>query len=70
MNTKFRRYRDELQVPEYFLFDSRREWVEEGLRGYVLDRSVVLYPFARREATGRRVSPGWWVTARVQEARR
>lgn len=27
-------YRDDLQVPEYFLFDLSRDWIEAGLRGY------------------------------------
>ena len=49
MNTKLRRYRDELQVPEYFLFDPRREWVEEGLRGYVLEPSGVYRQLATND---------------------
>lgn len=29
-------YRDDLQVPEYFLFDPRGDWLPERLRGYEL----------------------------------
>lgn len=33
-------YRDDLQVPEYFLFDLSRDWIEAGLRGFRLERGV------------------------------
>lgn len=29
-------YRDDLQVPEYFLYDLTRDWIPEALRGYRL----------------------------------
>lgn len=37
LGVKMSRYRDDLQVPEYFLFDPRQEWIEEGLRGFALE---------------------------------
>jgi len=37
LGAKMSRYRDDLRVPEYFLFDPRGEWIEEGLRGFVLE---------------------------------
>lgn len=36
MGDKMSIYRDDLQVPEYFLFDLTRDWILEGLRGYRL----------------------------------
>ena len=34
---KLSTYRDDLRVPEYFLFDLSRDWIQAGLRGYRLD---------------------------------
>ena len=41
LGEKMEIYRDELQVPEYFVFDPREEWLPGHLRGYVLrDRNL------------------------------
>lgn len=37
LGDKMAKYRDDLRVPEYFLFDLLRDWIPEGLRGYVLE---------------------------------
>jgi Uma2 family endonuclease len=47
-------YRDELQVPEYFLFDLTRDWIPGGLLGYRLAGGVYL-PIAP-DARGRLAS--------------
>ncbi len=36
LGTKMVRYRDDLHVDEYVLFDLSRDWIEAGLRGYRL----------------------------------
>ena len=36
LNRKFKLYRDTVKVPEYFLFDPRREYLEPRLQGYRL----------------------------------
>lgn len=36
LGDKMSRYRDDLQVPEYFLFDPFGDWLPEHLRGYEL----------------------------------
>jgi Uma2 family endonuclease len=36
LGDKMVKYRDELRVREYFLFDLTRDWLEEGLRGHIL----------------------------------
>lgn len=36
LGEKMTKYRDELGVPEYFLFDPHGEWIPERLRGFVL----------------------------------
>jgi Uma2 family endonuclease len=33
-------YRDDLEVPEYFLYDLTRDWIPEGVRGYRLEGGV------------------------------
>lgn len=41
LGEKMEIYRDELGVPEYFIFDPREEWLPGNLRGYdLLDRNV------------------------------
>ncbi len=52
---KLARYRDELRVPEYFLFDPRRDWVPEGLRGHTLGPDGVYHELAP-DARGRLAS--------------
>lgn len=44
-------YRDELKVPEYFLFDPSGEWIPERLRGYFL--AGELYTLVPRLPSGR-----------------
>ena len=34
LGEKMSRYRDDLEVPEYFLFDPRRDWIPDALRGF------------------------------------
>ena len=40
LGTKMARYRDDLGVPEYFLFDPRKDWVKGRLQGYRLDAGM------------------------------
>ncbi len=40
MGEKMAKYRDDLGVPEYFIFDLHAEWIPERLRGYGLARGV------------------------------
>lgn len=40
LGEKMSRYRDDLEVPEYFLFDPRGEWIPELLRGFRLEQGV------------------------------
>lgn len=40
LGEKMMRYRDDLQVAEYVLFDPREEWIGERLRGFRLSRGV------------------------------
>lgn len=40
LGDKMVRYRDDLGVPEYFLFDPRAEWVTERLRGVRLENGL------------------------------
>lgn len=40
LGAKMTRYRDDLRVPEYFLFDLEGDWIPEHLRGYRLDGEV------------------------------
>ncbi len=40
LGAKMSRYRDDLEVPEYFLFDPFGEWIKERLRGFVLECGV------------------------------
>jgi Uma2 family endonuclease len=49
LGAKMSRYRDDLQVPEYFLFDPRAEWIGERLRGYVLADPGTYRPIERNE---------------------
>ncbi len=37
LGEKMSTYRDDLQVPEYFLFDLSRDWIDGGLLGYRLE---------------------------------
>ena len=37
---KMAKYRDDLHVQEYFLFDPHGEWLAEGLQGYALEAGV------------------------------
>jgi Uma2 family endonuclease len=54
LGDKMAKYRDDLAVPEYFLFDPRGEWIAERLRGYVLEDGV--YQPLRPDARGRLAS--------------
>jgi Uma2 family endonuclease len=54
LGDKMAKYRDDLGVPEYFLFDPRAEWIPERLRGYVLEDGV--YQPLRPDARGRLAS--------------
>ncbi len=40
LGDKMVRYRDDLGVPDYFLFDPRAEWVAERLRGFRLENGL------------------------------
>jgi len=40
LGDKMAKYRDDLGVKEYFLFDPRRDWVGENLRGFALQAGV------------------------------
>jgi Uma2 family endonuclease len=40
LGEKMSTYRDDLQVPEYFLWDLTRDWIPEGLRGFRLEDGV------------------------------
>lgn len=40
LGSKMTRYRDDLRVPEYFLFDLQGDWIPEHLRGYSLAGEV------------------------------
>ncbi len=40
LGDKMARYRDDLRVPEYFLFDLWGEWIAEKLRGFRLEQGV------------------------------
>lgn len=42
LGRKMMKYRDDLRVPEYFLFDPLGEWIPERLRGYVLRDGIYL----------------------------
>jgi len=44
LGAKMSRYRDDLEVPEYFLFDPRGDWIPERLRGFVLGEPGVYRP--------------------------
>jgi len=49
LGEKMFRYRDELRVPEYFLFDPFREWIPEGLRGFELRPGPVYVALSPRD---------------------
>ncbi len=51
LGDKMARYRDDLGVAEYFLFDLRGEWIPERLRGFRLHDGV--YQSLERDAEGR-----------------
>ncbi len=51
LGSKMSRYRDDLRVPEYFLFDLQADWIPERLRGYRL-RDGIYLPIPR-QASGR-----------------
>lgn len=48
LGAKMMRYRDDVQVPEYFLFDPRAEWIPERLRAFRLRAGVYRPLRARR----------------------
>ena len=52
LGDKMARYRDDLRVPEYVLFDPRGDWIEGQLRGYRLDTDG-LYQAIPATAAGR-----------------
>lgn len=52
LGAKMSRYRDDLEVPEYFLFDPRAEWIQEGLRGFSLAEPGLYQPM-EPDARGR-----------------
>lgn len=54
LGDKMAKYRDDLGVREYFLFDPRAEWVANRLRGYVLENG--LYQLISAGQNGRLVS--------------
>jgi Uma2 family endonuclease len=54
LGDKMAKYRDDLEVPEYFLYDPREEWIAEGLRGY--RRQGGEYVRIEPNASGRLVS--------------
>jgi Uma2 family endonuclease len=47
LGEKMSRYRYDLEVPEYFLFDPRSEWIPEAVRGFALDEPGVYKPLER-----------------------
>jgi Uma2 family endonuclease len=51
LGDKMAKYRDDLAVPEYFLFDPRADWIPERLRGFVLVEGI--YQPVRPDARGR-----------------
>jgi len=55
LGPKMCRYRDDLEVPEYFLFDPCGEWIPERLRGFALTAPGV-YQSIEPDAAGRLVS--------------
>lgn len=54
LGEKMMRYRDDLEVLEYFLFDPREEWIGERLRGFRLVGGV--YQPIQPDARGRLLS--------------
>lgn len=54
LGDKMAKYRDDLGVREYFLFDPRAEWVTNRLRGYVLEGG--LYQLVTAGPNGRLTS--------------
>lgn len=56
LGRKMHIYRDELAVPEYFLFDPLGDWLPERLRGYSLSRAGEYVLIPTDPATGHRRS--------------
>lgn len=70
LGSKMSRYRDDLCVPEYFLFDPRGDWIPEQLRGFRLTSTGVYEPIAR-DAAGRLESRelGLWLGVQARHLR-
>jgi Uma2 family endonuclease len=66
LGEKMSRYRDDLRVPEYFLFDPLTDWIEGQLRGFALDESGVYLPILAN-AQGRLESPELGLELAVSE---